>query len=170
MDTFVEQIVRKKKEPLEWLIIFGCAFAALVISFAIFKYISMLVPMIVLVVWGAWWIITNQNKEFEYSITNGELDIDCIIAQRRRKRLCSLTCSKVESYGVYHPEKLVGRKFDHTVMAAPALNMEDNFYFIYRSKKYGTTLVVFHPDERMQKAFYNALPRLMQMQVEKDGQ
>jgi hypothetical protein len=170
MDTFVEQIIRKKKEPLEWLIIFGSAFAALVVSFAIFKFISMLVPMIVLVVWGAWWIITNQNKEFEYSITNGELDIDCIIAQRRRKRLCSVTCSKVESYGVYRPEKLVGRKFDHTVMAAPALHMEGNFYFIYRSKKYGTTLVVFHPDERVQKAFYTALPRLMQMQVDKDGQ
>lgn len=168
MDTFVEQIVRKKKGPLEWSIMVGTALVALGVSAFIFLKISMIIPMIVLIVWGAWWLITAQNQEFEYSITNGELDIDCIVAQRRRKRLCSVTCGKVEAYGVYRPETLVNRKFDHTIMAAPSANEEGNFYFIYRSKKYGTTLVVFQPNERVQKAFYAALPRLMQMQVDKE--
>ncbi len=168
MDTFVEQIVRKKKQLIDWMIIVGVCFAALVVSWAIYKFISFLLPMIVLVVWGAWWLITNLNREFEYSITNGEMDIDCIIAQRRRKRLCTITCSKVEAYGELSKADFTGKKFDHTIMAAPAANMEGNYYFSYRSKKYGRTLVIFHPDERMQQAFFSSLPRLMQITLEKE--
>lgn len=170
MDTFIEQIIKKKKEPLDILIIVGVTLAALTISLAIFKFLSILIPLIVLVVWGAWWLITNRNREFEYSYTNGELDIDCIIAQRRRKRVASVTCAKVESYGRFQPEKLVGRKFDCTVMAAPELRMEGNYYFTYRSKKNGHTLVIFHPDERVQQAIYSALPRLMQIELDKENQ
>ncbi len=165
MDTFVEQIIKKKKQLIDWLIIVGIFLLAVVIAVFVFTKISILIPMLVLVFWGAWWVATNRNQEFEYSITNGEMDIDCIIAQRRRKRLCSITCAKVESYGKLANADMTGKQFERTIMAAPAANMQDNFYFVYRSKKYGRTLVVFHPDERVQKAFYNALPRSMQMQV-----
>ncbi len=168
MDTFVEQIIQKKKQPLDWLIITLTAIAALALSFAIIMWALWLMPTIVLILWGAWWVITGRGMEFEYSITNGEMDIDCIIARRRRKHLASITCGKVESYGPLKPEKLVGRKFDHTIMAAPEMNVEGNYYFTYRSKKYGSTLVVFHPDERVQKAFYASLPRLMQLELDKE--
>lgn len=167
MDTFVEQIVRKKKQLIDWVMIFGICIAAAIVSWAIWKFVNFLLPMIVLVVWGAWWLITNRNQEFEYSITNGEMDVDCIIAQRRRKRLCTITCSKVEAYGELAKADLTGKKFDHTIMAAPAVNTDGNYYFVYRSKKHGRTLVIFHPDERVQQAFFNALPRLMQIQLEK---
>ncbi len=167
MDTFVEQIIKKKKTVMDWLIILAIVLTAFLVSSAIFMYVRFLVPMIVLVVWGAWWLCTNRNIEFEYSITNGEMDVDMIIAQRRRKRLCSVKCSKVEAYGPVSTTNLAGRKFDHTVMAAPSVNEDGNFYFIYRSKKYGSTLVLFHPDERVQNAFFAALPRMMQIELEK---
>jgi len=167
MDTFVEQIIKKKKTVMDWLIIVAIALAAFLVSSAIYMYVNFLLPMIVLVVWGAWWLCTNRNIEFEYSITNGEMDIDTIIAQRRRKRLCSIKCAKVEAYGPVSTANLEGRKFDHTVMAASSVNDADNYYFIYRSKKYGSTLVLFRPDERVQKAFFAALPRMMQIEIEK---
>ncbi len=168
MDTFVEQIVQKKKQPLDFLIMAATATGALLLSFIIIKYVLWLMPTIVLVLWGAWWVITGRSREFEYSITNGEMDVDCIVARRRRKRLASVTCGKVDEYGPLNPEKLVGRKFDRTLMAAPEMNMEGNFYFTYRSKKYGNTLVVFHPDERVQQAFFASLPRLKQIELEKE--
>ncbi len=169
MDSFAEQIVKKNKQVFDWIIIVAICIAAAVVSFAIWKYVNFLLPMIVLVVWGAWWLITNRNLEFEYSITNGEMDVDCIIAQRRRKRLCSITCSKVEEYGKLSTAVLTGKKIDHTIMAAPTAQDAENFYFIYRSKMHGRTLVIFQPNERIQKAFYTALPRLMQIQMDKQG-
>lgn len=168
MDTFVEQIVQKKKEPIDWLIITATSLAALVLSAAILKWALWLMPTIVLIVWGAWWVITGRNCEFEYSITNGEMDIDCIVARRRRKRLASVTCSKVEAYGPLKPEKLTGRKFDRRLMAAPSMQTQGNYYFTYHSKKYGSTLVVFHPDDRVQRVFFASLPRLMQIELEKE--
>lgn len=169
MDTFVEQIVKRKKQPLDWLIIAAVCMAALLVSWFIITRVNFLLPMVVLVVWGAWWLITNRNIEFEYSITNGEMDVDCIIAQRRRKNMCSITCSKVEAYGKLNTLNLNGKKFDHTIVAAPHMKDENNYYFIYRSKKHGKTLVVFAPDERVQQAFYAALPRLMQIELEKQA-
>ncbi len=169
MDIFAEQIVKKKKTALDWLFAVAVAVVAAVVSFAIWKYVNFLLPMIVLVVWGAWWLITNRNLEYEYSITNGEMDVDCIIAQRRRKRLCSITCSKVEEYGKLSTVVLTGKKIDHTIMAASSAQDAENYYFIYRSKMHGRTLVIFQPNERIRQAFYAALPRLMQMQMDKQG-
>lgn len=167
MDTFVEQIIKKKKTPTDILIMVATALAALLVSAAIIKYVSILLPMTVLIIWGAYWLITSRNREFEYSITNGEMDIDCIIAKRRRKRVCSVSCGKVEAYGRYVPAKFVGRRFDATIMAASAPNEQGNYYFTYRSKTHGNTLVIFQPDERVREAFFTALPRLMQIELEK---
>ena len=80
MDTFVEQIIKKKKTPTDILIMVATALAALLVSAAIIKYVSILLPMTVLIIWGAYWLITSRNREFEYSITNGEMDIDCILS------------------------------------------------------------------------------------------
>lgn len=167
MDTFVEQIIKKKKTPVDMLIMVATALAALIVSAAIIKFISVLLPMTVLVIWGAYWLITSRNREFEYSITNGEMDIDCIIAKRRRKRVTSVTCSKVEAFGRYDPTALTGRRFDATIMAASAANAQGNYYFTYRSKAHGNTLVIFEPDERVKEAFVASLPRLMQIELEK---
>ena len=142
--------------------------AAAIAAFVILRF-SVLLPTLVLVFWGAWWLATNRNIEFEYSITNGEMDVDCIIAQRRRKRLCTITCAKVDAYGELAKANFDGQKFQHTIMAAPSANMEGNYYFVYRSKTHGRTLVIFHPDERVQQAFFAALPRLMQIQIEKES-
>lgn len=168
MDTFVEQIIIKKKTALDYLIVIAVSLVTLALVFFIITKFNIIFPLCVLIVWGAWWLITGRNMEFEYSITNGEMDIDCIIARRRRKRLTSVTCSKVEAYGPLKPEKLVGRKFDRTIMAAPSMEAKGNYYFTYRSKKYGNTMVVFCPDERVQTAFYNALPRLKQLELDRE--
>ena len=169
MDTFIEQIIKKKKEPIDWFIIIGIFWLAAVIAWAVLSFISFLLPSLVLVFWGAWWVATNRNIEFEYSFTNGVMDIDTIIAQRRRKRLCSITCEKVEVFGELAKANLEGRRFDRVIMAAPKRQMEGNYYFIYRSKKYGNTMVIFHPDDRVRSAFCGALPRLMQIQLEKEA-
>ena len=42
MDTFVEQIVRKKKTAVDWLIIFGISVAALIVSFLIWRFVYLL--------------------------------------------------------------------------------------------------------------------------------
>ena len=88
MDTFFEQIVRKKKTQAEWLIMGGTVVVAAVVLFAILNVpILMQIPfistlLIIGVGYGGWWLITSQNMEFEYCVTNGDIDIDLIIFKR----------------------------------------------------------------------------------------
>ena len=173
MDTFVEQIVVKKKDTKDKLLILGVAFAAFALMGLALLFlggiglISLAFILWVALGYGAWWLITNQNVEFEYSITNGDVDIDRIVARRKRNRLVSVRGQKIEAAGQYDPARMQNRPFDRTVMAAPSLGEEGLYYFTYHSKKNGSTIVIFQPDERVKDAFYKSLPKLVQLDWDK---
>lgn len=171
MDTFVEQIVVKKKDGKQIALMVGAVVlaTALMLTILMFAYyLYVLAPAALAGVgYGLWWILTAQNIEFEYCVTNGDVDIDQIVARRRRKRIVSVSGKKIESAGRYNPAAWQGRKIDRFVMAAPAPDAEGLRYFTYHSKKRGYTLVVFQPDERVSEAFYKFLPRLVQLDWDK---
>ena len=111
MDTFIEQIVPKKKDGKEWAIIVAVIVGLLVVFLALFlfsgyPFVLMLMPFLLVGAgYGGWYLLTTQNKEFEYCVTNGDIDIDCIIARRRRKRLVSVAGRKIESLLPYDSAK-----------------------------------------------------------------
>lgn len=175
MDTFIEQIVAKRKGGKEigiilLTVIFGTIFLlSLTMLMMTQTLLVSLVPFVWIgVIFGAWWIITQQNIEFEYCITNGDIDIDVIISRRRRKRIVSVRGSKIEDAGKYRPEQWQNRKVDRFVMTASSLGAENLRYFTYHSKKRGQTLVVFEPNERVSDEFRKGLSGPVRMVWDKD--
>ena len=166
MDTFVEQIVAKKKGGKEYGIIFLVILAALVLTAALFLLFPPLMVLVVGIGYGAWWLITSQNVEYEYSVTNGDIDIDQIIAQRKRKRIVSVSGSKIESLVPYNAAEYANRHFDRTVMAAPATEAA-TWCFTYHSKKNGHTLVVLSPEERVLNALKSGLTKLVELEMKR---
>ena len=163
MDSFFEQIVKKKKGVKEWAVILMVILAALVLLLLALLYMgSLIIIATVGIIYGAWWLATTQNVEFEYCVTNGDIDVDTIVARRKRKRLVSVAGRKIRALAPYDPQKPLG-KFQRTVVAAPSLREEGLWYFTYHSKKNGDTLVIFMPDDRVLGAFYDGLPKLTQM-------
>ena len=162
MDTFFEQIVKKKKGPAEWAIIAAVILAAVALMAVVWIFGILAVIATVGIVYGAWWLATTQNVEYEYCVTNGDIDVDKIIARRKRVRLVSVAGRKIRALAPYDPAKPLG-KFQRTVMVAPSLAEEGLWYFTYHSKKNGDTLVVFMPDARVLSALYDGLPKLVQM-------
>ena len=163
MDTFIEQIVRKKKTPLQYLLMVGVVLLALVVVLAVWVVATPLVLFVLAgAAFGAWWVITEQNNEFEYCVTNGDIDIDRIIAKRKRKRLVSVSGRKVESLLPYDPAKPT-TGYQRVVVTAPSLKEDGLWSFTYHSKRNGHTLVVFQPEERVLKALYAGLPKLVQL-------
>ena len=172
MDTFVEQIVLKKKGSREISLIASVIMGAfLIIALLVLFLLPYIGGLLLLVIlgmgYGIWWVITSQNIEFEYSITNGDIDIDQIIAQRKRKRIVSVSGAKIESFSPYNAAEYTGRKFDRTVFAASSPTADDLWCFTYHSKKSGNTLVLFQPEERVLNALKPALPRLVQLDLNK---
>lgn len=168
VDMFVEQIIyRKKTKSQVALAILIMALTSILVAM-LFLFLRSLALMLMLPLgWGVWWLLSGMNIEYEYCITNGDIDIDRIVARRKRERVVSVSLKKLESAGRYEPEKWRGRQVDRMVFAAPSEKEEGLYCFSYRSKKRGYTLVVFQPNERVLDAFVKALPRLLQMDMEK---
>ncbi len=172
MDTFVEQLVKKKKSTGQILAIIGIVLAAVLLLAVSIVFISIVGAFAAFIIagvfYGAWYLLTAQNIEYEYCVTNGDIDIDRIVAQRKRRRIVSVSGKKIESAGRYVPEKWAGRPMDRTVIAAPSDREDNLYYFTYHSKKRGHTLVVFQPDDRVKDSFYEGLPKLVQLDFNKE--
>lgn len=98
MDTFIEYMVRKKKTAVDIVKIFTAIAGAVVLS-AVIGFLVTITPSVMFVVWfavfvalwyGVYVIISRQNIEYEYTFTNGELDIDAIYSKRRRVHTLSV--------------------------------------------------------------------------------
>lgn len=168
-DVFAEQMIKK---PLTWkdiLLFLGYTLVGGAIIFYVnysFGPVASFFLIAGLFV-GLYYIYSWKNLEFEYSITNGEVTIDKIMDKKSRKRLTSFDCSNVEEYGVYAKEaqRLKNRTFDTKIFASFYEDGRNSMYIVAKSKKTGFTLIVFNPNERIDKAIIEFLPKHLKHEV-----
>ena len=149
MDHYNEQLVQKQTETSDTvkrvLIILAtvvlsavCIFGAVIFGF---------MPLIV-VVFGifylSWYLISSTMVEYEYIITNNDMDIDKIIGRRKRKRLITVKLNTVTEWGEYREG--MGGNADATVMASDATG-ESVWYVLAKHEKFGKVMVLFNPTE-----------------------
>ncbi len=155
-DVFVEKIVKRHKTGKEVLVIVGLFVAAFVLILALLfflEYVSVLFPILLAaILYGLWHFLTAQNREFEYIVTNGELDIDVIIARRKRKRVFS---AKARDFDVLdscdspaYQQALRGRQVTLDCSTHPK---SDRNWFLVADHKGQRTLLLFTPDDRILK-------------------
>ncbi len=89
-DVFKEQIVKRKATAKHTLIRVGLIVAVFIVFFAANFFLGALGIYVAFAAgYGAYVLMSRLNVEYEYSFTNGELDIDIIYSRTRRKRLFS---------------------------------------------------------------------------------
>lgn len=163
MDTFIEKIVAKRKDFRDTLIIIGIVLVAfflipIVFNIPVVNNFGLLIATGI--VYLAYRLIQARNIEYEYLVTNGDLDIDMIIAQRKRKRIFSANCKEfdiVAKVNSHHFNSSV-QNIKNRIVAASDINSSDA-YFTTLNYKGERTLVVFEPDERMLNNFRLFIPR-----------
>lgn len=165
MDTFVEQIIAQKRSWKAWIVMLTALIVAMLVWVAAFLALAMSTSMImpgaligILVSWLAYKLILMQDVEYEYSVTNGDIDIDRIVGKSKRTRVVSVSARKVEQFCEVQDGIIPAIPHDRLVMAAPSV-AEATWAFAYYGKKNGRTLVVFSPDDRVLNAIKSALPR-----------
>ena len=105
----MEYMISEKQTAKTVLKKIGIYFAALVLTFVSFIVMIMFpsvligfLPMvIVLIFYVAYRINTSFDVEYEYILTNGELDIDKITNKRRRKRLMTIHCKSFTAFAIF---------------------------------------------------------------------
>lgn len=157
MDVFLEQIVAKKNTGTDILKRVGVIIAALLIIFistfilpVIHQiFVSLNLIIIAATIYGAWYLWSSFSVEYEYILTNGEIDIDKIIARRKRKRLITVNTRQFTEFGLYHPQEHVNQQFASTILACSSMTDPNTYYAVFDHPKFGKTMLIFNPNEKI---------------------
>ncbi len=119
-----------------------------------------LIPMILAVGAGvgAWYVGLRVDIEYEYALTDKEIDIDVIYNKQRRKHITTLDLSKMETMFRASDGRMEGyagrglKKEDYS--SKEEVNKSRMFAMIYD----GSRMLILEPDERLLKAIRNIAP------------
>ncbi len=165
IDGFFESIVRHVKTPKERLldVAFGAAGIAgaiviLIVTDLMRLHIVGATAAIASLFFGFRAVLFN-NWEYEYIVTAGVVDIDQIIARRKRKRVISFDCRDCEmiapmNRGNFYAEYKSLPTQDYTAYR----EHEDNF-FACMERGGVRTCILFQPTEDMVQMFKTCNPR-----------
>lgn len=160
-DVFVEQLVKHKLRPKNILI----KVLAIVVAVIITLTIWLIVPTYSYIIFTAavllaYVVFRSQDYEFEYIFTNGDLDVDRIVSQRRRKRVMSTDCRSINVMAPYTPEnEHLTKKYDivRTVDYSSAPKAEGRWFFIFTGGSGAQVMVIFEPGKRLLEAMKHEL-------------
>ena len=142
---------------------------AVLLAFFAVMYLFLVGPLIALaVVYGAYYIITGMDVEYEYILTNGELDVDKIMGKRKRKRLITAEISEFTSFGRLsdapdEPESCT------TVLAADGTG-KNEYYADLVHKTAGNVRIIFTPSEKILDGVELFLPRQLRVEFKRKRQ
>lgn len=161
MDIFLEKIVARRKGMQDRLFNIGIVAVCIIGSFFAINYVGGFGPIVAAVmIYGAFYLTKSRNVEFEYAVTNGDLDIDRIVAQRSRKRIFSSHCKEFEIVAKVRSDHY-NRDVQNIAKKIEAISSMDSpdIYFATLNYKGERTVIFFEPDKRMLDNFRIFIPR-----------
>lgn len=157
MDSFKEQLVARKSDNSVFIKKSCVLIAALFLSailFILFRYLSFI--LIAMIGFGTYYLIKNFDVEYEYICTNGELDIDKIIAKSRRKRLTTVDIKGANDFGRLNDADI---NKEYSVIDASSGETENSYYIACKDPKFGMCYVIISPNEDILEIIKTYLPR-----------
>jgi len=161
MDVFVEKLVKRKKSPADIAYSILLFFIAFAVGYFALIFLSGLAPIIIPgVLFLAYYLMTMRNIEYEYIVTNGDIDIDMIVNQRKRKRVFTANCKDFEVVARVNSDQYTKQiRETKNVLNFTTRNPEADVWFIYLVQNGEPKVILFEPDERMIDGFRTFIPR-----------
>lgn len=170
VDVFLEYLVKRrgsgKTALYRLLVVLGVIVTAILMLMlsGLFHNFSMIFMLVFAAAcYGAWYLFTSLNVEFEYIVTNGEMDVDKIVAQRKRKRLVTVSFRTMELMaplsGEHRRELESQGRSCKLVDASVSAEEKGTYCIIAHTEKQGQVKLLFSPDDRILKSAQAAAPR-----------
>lgn len=170
MDNFHECLVVKKPSGADTAKKVGIVLLALLLSAAAMIFLMVIFPLNIFAVIGifyaAYYLSGNFSVEYEYIITNDEMDIDKIIGKRKRKRLITAPIGKLERFGKIEDAPALPNGFT-TVMAADGTDTAD-FFCDFNHQSFGNVRIIFTPDEQTVSSISENLPNVLKAEYRRN--
>lgn len=161
MDVFKEQLVDKKSTGIDYLKKIGFIFGGIAVAI-VFMTIALATEIFVFMIISAiilYFIVMNLGSfsvEYEYIVTNKDLDVDKITGKKSRKRLITVDLKTAEFFGEYNEGNL--GNVNATVLATDGTEF-DQYLLVVNHKKLGKVAIVFSPNKDIIEAMKHSLPR-----------
>ena len=155
-DIFVEEMVVRRKTALNLLLSLGMVVAAVALSVLLWMVVPFINTVLILILWfGVYLGIKFQYVEFEYSFTNGDLDIDKIQAKRKRSRIVEINQKQIKVMAPYTAEyepETKEYKVSQVIDCSASKNAAGRWFFIYEKEDGSCAFVVIQPSKRLREA------------------
>ena len=154
MDVYLEYMVKPKKTLLHTFFCIGCYILAVALTAILavvhIPYIIFFYPALVFVLfYGAFRLSKKYSVEYEYIVTNDELDVDRIIAKKERKRLLTVSARKFEIMAPAKGEAFEKAMKDPSIIvkfdASLGKGSENRYYAVFVNKKSEKMILIFNP-------------------------
>lgn len=166
MDNFAEQLVKKNltaSEKTKHTVITVAGIIGTLI-FILFGLLTLGRPVLSVIGfilamgagYGTFNTIQSSYIEYEYAFTNGELDVDKIIAKKKRKALISIEVNKFTAFGKYSDD--IEEPENITVVMSSDNIASHEYYADFQHEDYGLTRLVFAPNEKILDNIKRYLP------------
>ena len=170
MDIFCEVIVKKKFDVLDFLKLIALVFPAIVIAYIVLLIGSSFLGfefgffLAVGVIYLAYILSKNIFIEYEYALTNSEMDVDKILAKSKRKRVITVDFKNIEICANIKDERYFD-EYKNINSITKTLNLtgksDNDIYFVDFSDDNGKTRVFFQPNDKMKEALKLINPRFI---------
>lgn len=161
-EVFKEYLIKQRKSPKDVLVQIGIGLAAIIIGGFIFVIGGDFVGPILIcgLLYGAYLLFSKFNKEYEYILTNNELDIDVIYNRNSRKRVMTVNMRKIEIMASIqdkdHAQDI--NKGNKLINASDNANTKDTYAIIGQDDKFGAYKLLITPNEAFLQDLYKQSP------------
>jgi hypothetical protein len=165
MDVFIEQLIERKSDArdvfMKMCVVIGtllCSlfFLGIAVVFIQLQFIAFTaLAAIPGVIWLGIHFFKGLTYEYEYILTNNDLDIDKIMGKRRRRRMAA--------FNLVNAQMLDRCTENLTFTADVTVSAHDNtyvnmWYLLIRHDSYGKVVLLFNPDDAFLSKLNKSLP------------
>lgn len=169
MDCVCEQLVARKRTGGDVIKVIGLILAAAIVSMLCVLGMGYVSPILIFGVPGSIalciWMVKNISSEYEYIITNNQMDVDKIIGKSRRKRMITIDLSKAQDFTENEPPEN-GNRAKATVHASSGIENDVAYLYVEHSD-YGTVMLIFSPNEKIKKAIVQQVPGMLRTRLQR---
>lgn len=153
MDTYIEYMVKRKKTGTDIAMAIMMVLIGLgLIYFATYFYIwpTIMLLMVAGIIYATYKFVMRINTEYEYTVTNCEMDVDRIINRRTRKHIETVNLRLIEDFGLCgsdKEEKYLGDKQYKKIIVSESV--KEGYAFIAYTKDDKKKVLFFTPSQEI---------------------
>lgn len=162
-EVFKEYLIKQKKSLKDNVAQTGLCIGAFLVSVVLFifggNYIG---PVLICgVLFGTYFLVGKFNREYEYILTNNELDIDVIYNRNSRKRVMTINMKKIEVMASIKDENHaseINKEGAKVINASDNTNKENTYAIITDTESNGICKVLITPNDALLTELYKQAP------------